>query len=232
MYGMLWLYLNGLFDVPTPSEASNLENEAEYWAGKLRTDELDFANLVLNKALNGYNHGQCYKLTHPKYTGVGKSVQAIGWRMANSYHVAGYMQAMRHEAIGDTIMGLEELKEDLTIQIRGYDWLFDGVVYWEDTPTGRMALVDNLDEVPAKLRRYVNGHQYHIESESYELHLRQYAGKESDKNKARELLAKMQGGLIERKEVNLTGAIVASQLDKEMSDDEAAALYKQTMRKG
>ena len=218
--------------MPTPSDASTLANEAEYWAGKLRSDELEFANLLLNKSINGYTQGQSYRLTHPNFNGLDKSADGIGNRMASSYHVAGYMQAMRQESVGDTIMGLEELKEDLTICVRGYDWLFDGYVYWEDTPTGRIACVDSLDDVPARLRRYVNGHQYHTESECYELHLRAYAGKESDKNKARELLAKMQGGLIERKEVMLTGGLVTAQLDKDMTDDEAAALYKRTMRKG
>ncbi len=217
--------------MPTPSKATNYEQEIEYWAAKLRADELEFANLYLNRTVNGYTIGQCYQLTHPNSTSTYASLQANGRRTAHSYSVSGYIQAMRQESVGDTIMGLDELKEDLTIQIRGYDHLFEGYVVWEETPIGRVAFVDKLEDVPERLKKYVNGHLYHAESEGYELYLRQYPGKESDKNKARELLAKMQGGLIERKEVSLNGVLATELIDKRMTDSEVEAAYKRVMRR-
>lgn len=217
--------------MPTPSDAKNYEEEQEYWAAKLRIDELEFANLYLNKAVNGYTSMQCYKLSHPNANGNAKTLQTCADRTVKAWNVAGYIQAMRQETVSESIMGLDELKEDLTIQVRGYDHLFEGVVYWEDTPTGRIAFVDSLGDVPEPLRKYVNGHQYHSESEGYELFLRQYPGKEADKNKARQLLAQMQGGLIDRKDINLGGAIVAEKIDAEMTDEDAAAVYKRVMRK-
>ncbi len=214
--------------MPSASGARTWDDEAEYWSLQLRNDELEFANLVLSKAANGYTLAQCYGLTHPKVET--RLHTAYAERMKSTHAVSGYLQAMRQETISDTIMSLDELREDLTIQIRGYDHLFDGLVTWEDTPIGRIAFVDRLSDVPVKLRRYVNGHQYHAESEGYELYLRQYPGKEADKNKARQLLAQMQGGLVDRKEVNVTGALIQERIENGMSDTDAEKIYKRAMR--
>jgi len=139
------------------------------------------------------------------------------------------MTAMRHEAVSNTIMALDELKEDLTIQIRGYDFLFESVVTWEDTPEGRIAFVDELGQVPLPLRKYVTGYTYHAGSEGYELHLRVYPGRESDRNKARELLAKMQGGLIEKRDLTVRGGII-EEITELTSTEDAAKIYKRTMK--
>lgn len=212
------------------SNAVDLSKEVAYWASRLRPDELEYANLYLNRSVNGYTAVQCYKLTHPNVTE--KSAGRMATRMIGSYNVAGYIQAMMHESVSDSVMCLEELKEDLTIQIRGYDWLFDGYVTWENTPMGRIAFVDSLEDVPPRLAKYVTGHQYHAESEGYELYLRQYSGKESDKNKARQLLIQMQGGLIDKKEIEVTARGQVQQITDEMSDDDAATVYKNFMRGG
>jgi hypothetical protein len=166
-------------------------------------------------------------LTHTKTRSVAHA-GAQATRMLRSYPVAKYIEAMQHETISDTIMCLDELKEDLTVQIRGYDWLFEGYVSWELTDEGRIAFCSALERVPQRLWRYVIGHTYHEECEGYELHLREYPGRESDKNKARELLAKMQGGLIDRKE-HTVKAVSAHKDIEDMTPDELAAFYKQTM---
>lgn len=213
----------------SPSGAHTIEQEQRYWINQMRDDELAFANLYLNKATTGYTNSQCYMFTHPTV----KSRQ-VGYRNAqrllSSYIISKYLDAMRAEATHHTIMALDEMKEDLTVQIKGYDFLFEGVVTWEDTPEGRIAFVDNLSQVPEKLRKYINGYTYHEDSEGYELHLRSYPGRESDRNKARELLAKMQGGLIEKRDLTVRGGIISEEIKAGTSSEDAAKIYKRVMR--
>ncbi len=211
------------------SDARNYEQEQRYWQNQMREDELAFANLYLNKAVTGYTNVQCYSLSHSKCRNL-TVAHRLAARMLHTFAVEKYIEAMRDQSVSDTIMSLDELKEDLTIQVKGYDFLFDGVVTWEDTPEGRLAFVDTLGAVPEALRKYVNGYTYHVDSEGYELHLREYPGRESDRNKARELLAKMQGGLIEKRDLTVRGGMIAEEIKESTTDEEAAKIYKRVMR--
>lgn len=203
------------------------EEEQLHWANQLREDEFEFANLYLQKAVNGYTSRQCYSLTHPNASF--NSAATLCTQMLRSYPVSRYIEACRQETISSTVMGLEELKEDLTIQVRGYDHLFDGVVSWESTPDGLVAVCDRVDLVPARLRKYVNGYDYDEDNETYILHLREYPGKESDRNKARELLAKMQGGLVDRREHTIKGALAHAEVTDDMDANQVAGIYKSIM---
>lgn len=213
----------------SPSGARTIEQEQRYWINQMRDDELAFANLYLGKPATGYTNWQCYMMTHSVVTSR-RTAERNAARMLRTFAVAKYLDAMRAQVISDTIMDLDELKEDLTIQIKGYEFLFAGVVTWEDTPDGRLAFVDHLGDVPESLRKYVDGHTYHPESEGYELHLRAYPGRESDRNKARELLAKMQGGLIEKRDVTVRGGIIAEEIKEGTSAEAAAKIYKRVMK--
>lgn len=215
----------------TASGARNYEQEQRHWVNQLRDDQLAFANLILNKPINGFSNVECYAQSHPGATSSRAYMAVMAQRMLRCYEVDGYLAAMRQETVEGTIMSLDEMKEDLTVQIRGYEFLFEGFVAWEDTPAGRIAFVDRLDLVPESLRKYVTGHQYHAESEGYQLFLKQYSGKESDKNKARELLAKMQGGLIDKKEVNINAAVAGVSINDDTSPEDAAAIYARVMHR-
>ena len=216
-------------NMATASNARTYEQEQRYWVNQLRDDQLNFANLILNKGVNGFSNVEAYVQTHPDNHS-SREVQAVtAYRMLHCYEVEGYMAAMRQEVVEGVIMSMAEMKEDLTVQIRGYEFLFEGYVTWEDTPSGRIAFVDRLDLVPERLRKYITGHQYYAESEGYQIFLKQYSGKESDKNKARELLAKMQGGLIDRKEVNINAVVAGQVIDDDTSAEDAAAIYARVM---
>ena len=219
------------YEMSGASNARTYEQEQRYWVNQLRDDEVAFANLHINKPVTGYTDVQCYQLTHARCKSA-VSAHHMAARMLNTFAVEKYIESMRDQSLSDTIMSIDELKEDLTIQVKGYDFLFKGIVTWEDTPEGRIAFVDKLSDVPESLRQYVNGYKYHEESEGYELFLREYPGRESDRNKARELLAKMQGGLIEKRDLTVRGAILTEKIKDDTTAEEAAKIYKRFMREG
>ena len=109
------------------TNARTHEQEQKYWVGQLADHELAFCNLYLNKVVTGYTNIQCYMLTHPECRSL-SSAGRCSTRMLRTYAVEKYLESMRHESVSNTLMSLDELKEDLTIQIKGYGFLFDGVV--------------------------------------------------------------------------------------------------------
>ena len=223
--------ISGIQPMPSPSSAKTWQEEIDYWARTLREDQLEFARLVSVRESEGNSLGDCYRITHPKASGSStRTLDTLGYRMAASYTVRCYIKALQQEVVSEAIMGLDELRADLTIQVHGYEHLFDGYVEWVDGASGRIAFIEKLADIPEALRKYMDGYVYLTESEGYELLLRPYPGKESDRNTARKLLAQLQGGLIDKREVQLTATVVAGQIESTMSDDDAASIYKQVMR--
>lgn len=126
-------------------------------------------------------------------------------------YLAAVLASTSTKAVNNQIAGLDELKEYMTRNMRGINELFEDILcsrmYPVKSETGEIwtngLFVDNLDEIPQHLLKYIEGAR---ELENYGWLVKtKYSQADKDRNKCAEMLTRMQGGFIDKTEISGPG---------------------------
>ncbi|MGI4260765.1 terminase small subunit [Klebsiella pneumoniae] len=205
--------------------SEKLENETRdrlaELASALTAEQLEFANLYLTKSSHGMTDVECYQAAFPGCT-KGTATVNSSRLVRHNPKVRAYLDAHNIERLADNIASLDELKVSLTEMVRAditelARW---ETVYGEDGGAVPVPCIRKFEDVPPELRRLIKSITYTKMGPKIEYY---------DKQRAMDMLIKMQGGYTER--VELSGRVDGVQISAEMTPEQATDIYR-TMVKG
>lgn len=194
-------------------------------AAELTSEQLEFANLWITKPKHGMTDAECYMKAYPGSSPSTAKVNSSRL-VRKSPKVMAYLAAHQAETTANNIASLDELKVSLTEMARAD---ITDVCQWDiadqvDETTGEVIgklpvpKVRKFEDVPPELRRMIKSITYTKAGPKIELY---------DRQRAMDMLIKMQGGYTEK--VELSGPNGGPILTSDMTPEEATAAYRASL---
>lgn len=217
-----------------------MENELEALARKLSPAVLNFAREYIRRV----KEVQTGKITQSAlymecFANVKKETTAhvnASRLMRSGEPCRMYIDSVLQQHKTPDTASLDEIRGYLTKQVRGVEELLDEVLFEQiyqriNKETGEVTgfaqgrFILSLDDIPQHLIRYVEGAQYNESVGAFQVYVK---GEEAtkDRNKAAEMLVRMQGGFIDKQEVSGPGGGPILSAVSNVSPDELKELAR------
>lgn len=197
----------------------------------LSAQEVEFVKLYAARHVNRMPR---YKIYNAAFN-VEKNINCAStyaWRLLKEDRIRAAVAELTGEVFSDAVAGIEEIKEHLTSVMRGAASVMGDCVSWRISPVEdkdghyeHIATVDDPDDIPHDLRQLVE--RYELLSDGAYRVVFYPDALMREKLKAVEILAKMQGGFVER--VELSGRDGGAIVTREMTQEEATELYRKNL---
>lgn len=192
----------------------------------LSEQELIFVELVSKRELTRMSRYACYQQAFGNNVS-DRSACTLSWKLMKDPRIIAALDELRAEVIDETVASLNELRVQLTEMTRAditelCRW---NVVEEIDEATGEVLsatpvpVIRRFEDVPPELRRMVKSITYTKMGPKLEFY---------DRQRAIELLVKMQGGLAPER-LEISGPDGGAVVTRDLSIESATELYRRSL---